>query len=107
MHLITIWLFISLINGLFCRENKPHPSVHKQPSAISYSLAKLENPDDELINEFLISLKRKYEEVSKSVEKFSSFINLLSEKLEKLPEEQLDEVQVEILSLVNNSLNKW
>lgn len=85
-------------------DSEPAEDPLKLP--VTHSVPKLIQPNVELLNDLLISMKRKYEEVNKPDEKFKNFMNLLSEKLLKLSDEQLDDVQLEILSLVNNKVKQ-
>ncbi|XP_017474871.1 PREDICTED: uncharacterized protein LOC108365379 [Rhagoletis zephyria] len=61
-----------------------------------------------LMTEILTAMKSKYGEESTPAkkDKYENFFALLGERLDRLPEHEVDEVQVEILQLVNRKLNK-
>ncbi|XP_018794852.1 PREDICTED: uncharacterized protein LOC108972635 isoform X1 [Bactrocera latifrons] len=62
--------------------------------------------NDDLFNDVLKAMKRKYEGPQTSNNnKYEHFFGMLGNKLDKLTESEVDEVEIEILNLVNQKLN--
>lgn len=61
---------------------------------------------DDLFADVLIAMKKKYDTKETSVKmKYENFFNMLGEKLDRLPEHEVDNVQMEILQLVTQKIN--